>query len=77
MHDLGLAEVVLALKVSQHYLYSVKCVMNYHSLKHQFTQKDLDSRQRRLMELLNDYDITIQCHLGKANVVEDTSMEKW
>ncbi|WMV24409.1 hypothetical protein MTR67_017794 [Solanum verrucosum] len=31
-------------------------------LKHMFTQKDLNLRQRRWMELLKDYDVTIQYH---------------
>ncbi|WMV33414.1 hypothetical protein MTR67_026799 [Solanum verrucosum] len=36
-----------------------------------FTLNDLKLRQRRWMELLKDYDITIQYHPGKANVVAD------
>jgi hypothetical protein len=28
-------------------------------------------RQRRWLELIKDYDLTIQYHLGKANVVAD------
>ncbi|WMV38641.1 hypothetical protein MTR67_032026, partial [Solanum verrucosum] len=38
-------------------------------LKHMLTQKDLNLRHRRWMELLKDYDVTIQYHPGKANVV--------
>ncbi|WMV30090.1 hypothetical protein MTR67_023475, partial [Solanum verrucosum] len=38
-------------------------------LKHVFTQKDLNLRQRRWMKLLKDYDVTIQYHSGKVNVV--------
>ncbi|WMV32377.1 hypothetical protein MTR67_025762 [Solanum verrucosum] len=41
-----------------------------------FTQKDLNLRQRRWMELLKDYDVTIQYHLGKANVVVDALSRK-
>ncbi|WMV32692.1 hypothetical protein MTR67_026077 [Solanum verrucosum] len=45
-------------------------------LKHVFTQKDLNLRQRRKMELLKDYDVTIQYHLGKANLVADVLSRK-
>ncbi|XP_070002681.1 uncharacterized protein [Nicotiana sylvestris] len=41
---------------------------NYH--------KDLNLRQRRWLELLNDYDITILYHLGKANMVADALSRK-
>ncbi|WMV42147.1 hypothetical protein MTR67_035532, partial [Solanum verrucosum] len=70
--------VVFALKIWWHYLYGVKCDMfsDHHSLQHVFTQKDLNLRQRRWMELLKDYDVTIQYHLGKANVVADALNRK-
>ncbi|WMV37489.1 hypothetical protein MTR67_030874 [Solanum verrucosum] len=45
-------------------------------LKHAFTQKDLNLRQRRWMELLKDYDVTIQFHPGKANMVADALSPK-
>ena len=32
---------------------------------------DLNLRQRRLLELLKDYDINVHYHPGKANVVAD------
>ena len=35
------------------------------------TQKELNLRQRRWIELIKDYDCTIEYHLGKANVVAD------
>ena len=34
-------------------------------------QKDLNLRQRRWLELLKDYEIVIDYHPGKANVVAD------
>ncbi|KAK8690955.1 hypothetical protein V6N13_074479 [Hibiscus sabdariffa] len=35
------------------------------------TQKELNLRQRRWLELLKDYDHSIEYHPGKANVVAD------
>lgn len=35
------------------------------------TQKELNLRQRRWIELLKDYDCSIEYHPGKANVVAD------
>jgi hypothetical protein len=39
------------------------------SLKYIFTQKDLNLRQRQWLELIMDYDLEIQYHLGNANLV--------
>ncbi|WMV13811.1 hypothetical protein MTR67_007196, partial [Solanum verrucosum] len=39
------------------------------SLKYLGTQKELNLRQRRWLELIKDYDCTIDYHQGKANVV--------
>ncbi|WMV46842.1 hypothetical protein MTR67_040227, partial [Solanum verrucosum] len=48
-HDLKLAVVVFASKIWRPNLYDVKCeaCTNHRSLKHVFTQKDLNLRQRR------------------------------
>ncbi|CAA0818854.1 Uncharacterized mitochondrial protein AtMg00860, partial [Striga hermonthica] len=72
-HDLELAAVVHALKIWRHYLYGGKCEMftDHKSLKYIFTQKELNMRQRRWLELVKDYDCTISYHPGKANVVAD------
>jgi hypothetical protein len=72
-HDLELAAVVFALKIWRHYLYGDHCEIftDHKSLKCFFTQKELNMRQRRWLELLNDYDYTINYHPGKANVVAD------
>ena len=70
-HDLELAAVVFALKIWRHYLYGVPCRIftDHKSLKYIFTQKELNLRQRRWLELIKDYDCTIEYHPGKANVV--------
>ena len=60
-HDLELVAVVFTLKSWQHYLYSEKFEVysDHKSLKYIFTQKDLNLRQRRWMELLEDYDFKL------------------
>ena len=77
-HDLELAVVVFALKIWRHYLYGVTFkIYTYHqSLKYIFTQKELNLRQRHWLELLKDYDLQIQYHPGKANVVVDAQSRK-
>jgi hypothetical protein len=45
-------------------------------LKYIFTQKDPNLRQRRWLELIKDYDLDIQYHPGKANVVVDALSRK-
>jgi hypothetical protein len=40
-------------------------------LKYIFTQSNLNLRQRRWLELIKDYDLWINYHPGKANVVAD------
>ena len=70
-HDLELAMAVFALKIWRHYLYGEKCkIYTYHkSLKNLLTQKELNLRQRRWLELFKDYDWIIDYHPRKANVV--------
>jgi ribonuclease HI len=70
-HDLELAAVVHALKIWRHYIMGTKCQIytDHKSLKYIFTQKDLNLRQRRWLELIKDYDLDIQYHVGKANLV--------
>ena len=40
------------------------------------TQKELNMRQRKWLELIKDYDLEIQYHEGKANVVVDVLSQK-
>ena len=72
-HDLELAAVVFALKIWRHYLCGEKCRIytDHKSLKYLLTQKELNLRQRRWLELFKDYDYIIDHHPGKANVVAD------
>jgi hypothetical protein len=72
-HDLELVAVVFALKSWRHYLYGETCDIytDHKSLKYIFTQRELNMRQRRWLELIKDYDLTIQYHPSKANVVAD------
>ena len=72
-HDLELATVVFALKIWRHYLYGVACRIctDHKSLQYIFTQKKLNLRQRRWLDLIKNYDCSIEYHPGKSNVVVD------
>ena len=73
-----LAVVVFGLKIWCHYLYGeeFEVYSDHKSLKYIFTQRDLNMRQRRWMEFLEDYDFTLHYHPGKANVVADALSRK-
>ncbi|KAD2805268.1 hypothetical protein E3N88_38645 [Mikania micrantha] len=77
-HELELGAVVFALKIWRYYLYGTKCVIytDHKSLQHILNQKELNMRQRRWVELLNDYECEIRYHPGKANVVADALSRK-
>ena len=65
-YDLELAAIVFALKIWRHYLYGEKCFIyiDHKSLKYLPSQRELNLRQRRWMEL------------RKANVVADALSRK-
>ncbi|GKB46020.1 putative reverse transcriptase domain-containing protein [Tanacetum coccineum] len=77
-HYLELGTVVFALKIWRHYLYGRKSMIytDHKSLQHILSQKELNMRQRRWIELFSDYDCEIRYHLGKANLVADTLSRK-
>jgi len=78
VHDLELAAIVFALRVWRHYLYGsqVQIFIDHKSLRYLMTQKELNMRQRRWVELIKDYDCVIDYHPGKANVVADALSRK-
>ena len=73
-HDMELAAVVFALKTWRHYLCGFHCEIytDHKTLKYLFAQKQLNVPQGRWLELLNDFDFTINYYPGKANKVQDT-----
>ena len=68
-HDLELVSIVFSLKIWRHHLYGEKCFIytDYKSLKYLPSQRELNLRQCRWMELIKDYDCAIDYHLGKAS----------
>ena len=79
-HDMVLVAIILTLKVWCHYLYGeeFEVFSDHKSLEYIFTQRDLNMRQRMLMEYLEDYDFTLHYHPSKKNVVADAlSRKSW
>lgn len=72
-YDLDLEAVVFMLKIWRHYLYGsrFKGFSVHKSLKYLFDQKELNMRQRKWLEFLNDYDFGLNYHPCKVNVVAD------
>ena len=77
-HNMELAAVVFALKICRHYLYGeeFEVYSDHKSLKYILMQRDLNMRQHRWMEFLEDYNFTLNYHTGKANVVADSLSQK-
>jgi hypothetical protein len=49
---------------------------DHKSLKYIFTESNPNLRQRRWLELIKDYDLGINYHPGKVNVVADTLSQR-
>ena len=77
-HDMELAAIVFALNIWRHYLYDeqFEVYSDHKSLRYVVTQRDLNMRQHKWMEFLEDYDFTLHYHPGKANVVVDALNRK-
>ena len=60
-HDLELAAMVFALNIWRHYLYGVHVDVftDHKSLRYVFTQKELNLCQKRWLEFLKDYDMSV------------------
>ncbi|GJR71993.1 putative reverse transcriptase domain-containing protein [Tanacetum coccineum] len=67
--DASLKDYGAVLILWRHYLYGTKCVVftDHKSLRYILNQKELNLRQRRCIELLNDYDCEIRYHPGNVN----------
>ena len=72
-HDLELLAVVHALKKWRHYLLSqvFELVTDHKSLKWIFTQPNLNMRQRRWVEFLQEFTFEIKFRPGKENQAAD------
>ena len=77
-HDMELEAIVFSLKIWRHYLYceQFEVFSDHKSLKYIFTQQNLNMRQRRWMEYLEDYEFTLYYHPSKENVVVDVLSRK-
>jgi capsule polysaccharide export protein KpsE/RkpR len=70
--------VMFALKIWRHYLNGDRCKIytDHQRLKYFFTQKELNMRQMRWLELIKDYDCKINYYPNKANIVADALSRK-
>ena len=75
---LGVSGIYLCLKDLAPLLAWGKCKVytDHKSLKYIYTQNELNLRQRRWLELMKDYDLDIQYHPGKTNIVADALSRK-
>ena len=70
--------IIFTLKIWRHYLYGEKCQIftDHKSLQYLFTHRDLNLRQRRWIELLKDYDRSIEYYPDHAIVVANALTRK-
>ena len=78
-HDLELAAVVHALKTWRHYLLGKRYEIytDHKGLKYTFTQRELNMRQRRWLDLIKDYDLCFQNRPRVAKVIENAISKKF
>jgi ribonuclease HI len=74
VHEKELLAIIHALKVWRHYLLGseFKIETDHQSLRYLTTQANLNRRQSRWMELMQEFNFEIQYVKGKENVVADT-----
>ena len=77
-HDLELLAVIHALKKWRHYLLgqTFELVTDHKNLKWIFTQNDLNMRQRRWVEFLQEFSFEISFCPGKQNQVADALSQR-
>ncbi|MCO5602612.1 hypothetical protein L7F22_056746 [Adiantum nelumboides] len=77
-HDLKLLAVVHSLKKWRHYLLSqiFELVIDHKSLKWIFTQPELNMRQRRWVEYLQEFNFKIKFRPGKENQAADALIRR-
>jgi hypothetical protein len=70
--------VLFITKIWRHYLigHHYEIYSDNESLKYIFTLNGMNLRQHRWLELMKDYDLEINYHSGKANVVADALSHK-
>ena len=64
-HDMELEAIVFSFNIWNLYGEQFEVFSDHKSLKYIFTQRDLNMRQRKWMEYLEDYDFTLHYHPGK------------
>ena len=80
MHDFELAAVIHALKIWRHYLFGERfdIFTDHKSLRYLSKQKNLNQRQTRWLESLEEHNYKLHYHTGKTNVVADAlSRKSW
>ena len=69
-HELELAAIVFALKIWRHYLYGEKCFIYTDQKSHKYlpSQREVNLRQCKWMELMKDYDCVVADALSRKSV---------
>lgn len=71
--------MVFVLKIWRYYLYGENFAVysDHKSMKHIFTQKDLNMRKRIWVELLKDYEFKLNYYWEKAKIAAETPKGIW